>query len=75
MTIEQFNETLRSFKYHQPFIPFVIETTDGQSILVDDPKALGWNEGAGGFAAPDYSLVSFSADTVREVHFVETEAA
>jgi hypothetical protein len=74
MSIEQFDQTLRTFKYHEPFVPFVIETTDGRSIFVDDPKALGW-KGAGGFVSADYDLVSFSADGVRDVRFVTPEAA
>ena len=75
MTIEQFDQTLHSFKYHEPFVPFVIETTDGQSIFIDDPKALGWNESAGGFVSANYDLINFSADTVRDVRFVTPEVA
>lgn len=56
MTDTQFEETLRSLRRREPFLPFTIEFVDGKRLLIDQAEAIGFNGGAAGFIAADGSI-------------------
>jgi hypothetical protein len=66
MTAEAFEEALLRFKYHKPFIPFVVELDDGREILVERPK-LAFNGGAATYIAPPFELIDFACENVRAI--------
>lgn len=66
MTAANFENTLRAFLHRQPFEPFVVEMLDGRVIAVDRPKVV-FAGGAASFFTPDYDLVEFACEDVREI--------
>lgn len=73
MTPEQVEEKIIQLIHREPFIPFVVEMTDGQLLTVPHPR-LAINGGGAGFIGPDGGLVDFEFKTVRSIRFVGTEA-
>jgi hypothetical protein len=66
MTAEAFEDALRRFKNHQPFIPFVVELDDGREILVERPKLV-FNAGAATYIAPSFDFIDFTCEDVRAI--------
>lgn len=66
MTTEQFESILREFKYREPFQLFVIETDDQGTVLIDDPEAIAFAGGAGGFIGSD-EIYFFDSAHVRQI--------
>ncbi len=50
MTVEEFDQTMRSFVKRQPFMPFVVELLNGNQIVVPFPE-VGFGGGWPAFAA------------------------
>ncbi len=74
MTVEKFEQDIRSYLHQKPFQPFVIELTEGDFIVVDDPQAMAFCEGAAGFIGAD-QVHMFSAEQVRDMRSVAQGAA
>src|SRR5581483_11811098 len=53
MEAEAFDQSLRKFIRHIPFVPFTVELVSGSSFLVEHPEAIAFNAGVGAFIAPD----------------------
>jgi hypothetical protein len=66
MTVEEFEQTLLRYKYHQPFQPFLVELVDGRVIPVLRPKMV-LSAGTASFLTDDFELVEFASDEVREI--------
>jgi len=75
MTQDTFQDTLRSFLRREPFQPFVIELVDGRQILVDLPHTVAMGSGAGGFITPEYDVIFFSCEQIRDIRAATQEAA
>jgi hypothetical protein len=75
MTAEAFEQTLRQFKYRQPFQGFVIEKTSGERVEIDNPDALVFSGGSGGFLSATFALVEFSCEDVRSIRPIPQEAS
>ncbi len=75
MTAETFEQTLRQFKHRQPFQGFVIEKTNGERVEIDNPDALVFTGGSGGFLSPTFALVEFSHEDVRSIQPMAQEAS
>ena len=66
MTPEDFEKTIRSFVYRQPFLPFVVEQVEGPPILIDKPDLLAFNGGGAGYLSEEIHLIN--CENVREIH-------
>lgn len=73
MTPEQVEEKVIELIHREPFVPFVVEMTDGQSLEVPHPR-LAINGGGAVFFGPDGGLVDFAFQTVRSIRFIRIEA-
>ena len=66
MTSEQFEATLLRFLHQEPFKPFVVELLDGRVIEINRPGlALGGDSAS--FLTPNYDLVEFACEEVRDI--------
>ena len=73
MTPEQVEEKIIQLIHREPFTPFVVEMTDGQSLTVPLPR-LAINGGGAGFIGPDGGLVDLEFKKVRSIRFFGAEA-
>jgi hypothetical protein len=73
MTPEQVEEKVIELIHREPFVPFVVEMTDGQSLVIPHPR-LAINGGGAGFIGSDGGLVDFEFKTVRSIRFISAEA-
>lgn len=73
MTSEQVEEKVIELIHRQPFVPFVVEMTDGTHLEVPTPK-LSINGGGALFWGPDDSLVDFEFNLVRSIRVVDAGA-
>ena len=74
MSEEVFHQLLRLHMYREPFVPFVVEMTDGHSLEIPHPR-LAINGGGAGFIGPDGGLVDFNFKTVRSIRLNNAQAA
>jgi hypothetical protein len=73
MTPEQVEEKVIELIHREPFVPFVVEMADGQSLEIPHPR-LAINGGGAGFIGLDGGLVDFEFKSVRSIRFVKVEA-
>jgi hypothetical protein len=73
MTPEQVEERIIELIHREPFVPFVVEMNDGESLEIRHPR-LAINGGGAGFIGPDGGLVDFEFKTVRSIIVPNTEA-
>ena len=73
MTPEQVEEKVIELIHREPFVPFVVEMADGQSLEVPHPR-LAINGGGAVFFGPDGGLVDFEFKSVRSIRVMEIEA-
>jgi hypothetical protein len=73
MTPDQVEKKVIELIHRQPFIPFVVEMTNGESLEIPHPR-LAINGGGAVFFGPDGGLVDFEFKTVRSIRFVRIEA-
>jgi hypothetical protein len=74
MTVKQIEEKVIELKRLEPFVPFVIELVNGQSVQV--PHAgLAINETGVGFLGPDGDIVDVEFTNVRAIRLLNSEAA
>ncbi len=72
MEIKQVEQKLTEMVHRKPFIPFVVELNDGESLIVPHPPAF---DAAGAvFFGTDGGLVDFWFKNVREIHLYNSEA-
>ena len=73
MTAEQVEEKVIELIHREPFVPFVVEMTDGQSLQIPHPR-LAINGGGAVFFGTDGGLVDFDFKTVRSIRIVSVGA-
>jgi hypothetical protein len=73
MTPEQVEEKVIQLIHREPFVPFVVEMTNGLLLEIPHPR-LAINGGGAGFIGPDGGLVDFEFKTVRSIRFVDIGA-
>jgi hypothetical protein len=73
MRPEQVEENVIQLIHREPFIPFVVEMTDGQSLTIPHAR-LAINGGGAVFFGPDGGLVDFEFKKVRSIRLLGTEA-
>ena len=73
ITPKQVEEKVIDLIHREPFVPFVVEMTDGQLLEVLHPR-LAINGGVAGFFGPDGGLVDFWFKNVRSICVRDTEA-
>lgn len=74
MTVKEIEEKVIALKCQEPFIPFVIELVNGQSVQV--PHAgLAINETGVGFFGPEGAIVDVDFTNVRAIRLLDSEAA
>jgi hypothetical protein len=66
MSPEQVEEKIIELIHTEPFVPFVVEMTDGQLLEIPHPR-LAINGGGAVFFGPDGGLVDFEFQTVRAI--------
>jgi hypothetical protein len=74
MTPEQVEEKVIQLIHREPFVPFVVEMTDGHSLEIPHPR-LAINAGGAGFIGADGGLVDFDFKMVRAIRLNKAEAA
>jgi len=74
MTQQEFEEALRHFLRREPFQPFVVELLDGRFLFIDG-RSVAFDNGNAVFLAPDYDLVDFTFQEVREIRDASHEMA
>ena len=72
MTPEEVEERIIELIQREPFAPFVVDLTDGQSLDVPHPR-LAINGGGAGFIGPDGGLVDFEFKAVRSIRVSSPE--
>lgn len=65
MSQEKFEEIMRQYLYHQPFLPFEVEMQDGRSVIVDTEFAM--NAGMVAFISKEDQLIDFVCDEVKAI--------
>jgi hypothetical protein len=73
MTPQQVEEKIIELIHREPFVPFVVEMTDGTSLEILHPR-LAINGGGAGFIGPDGGLVDFWFKSVRSIRVENAEA-
>ncbi len=74
MTPQQVEEKLTELIHREPFVPFIVEMTDGKSL--DVPHAgVAFDDTGAVFIGPDGGLVDFEFKTVRAIRLTNSEAA
>jgi hypothetical protein len=66
MSPEQVEEKVIELIHREPFVPFVVEMTNGQHLEITHPR-LAINGGGAVFFGPDGGLVDFEFKTVRSI--------
>lgn len=72
MTPEQVEERVIELIHREPFVPFVVEMADGQSLEIPHPR-LAINGGGAGFFGRDGGIVDFDFKTVRAIRLNNAE--
>jgi hypothetical protein len=73
MTPEQVEGKVIELIHRDPFVPFLVEFSDGEVLEVPHPR-LAINGGGAGFIGPDGGLVDFEFKTVRCIRVMSGEA-
>lgn len=73
MTPEQVEEKVIELIHREPFVPFVVEFVDGQSVVVPHAR-VSVNTGCGGFIGLDGGLVDLEFTGVRAIRPITFEA-
>lgn len=73
MTLKQIEEKVIELKHRRPFVPFVFEMTDGQTVEVTEP-CLAINETGAGFIGRDEAIVDVEFKSVRGIRLLNSEA-
>ena len=69
------DETMRNFKYRDPFSLFVVERKDGRSVEIDNPSSLGFSGNMWFFFSADYEIIEFPRQDIRSIHAAKQEAS
>ncbi len=73
MTPEQIEVEVIDLIHREPFVPFMVEMTDGKMIEIPHPR-LAINGGGAVFFGPDGGLVDFEFKHVRALRPLTAEA-
>ncbi len=65
MTNKQVEEKLTELDHQEPFIPFVVDLLDGQSLMLTHPPV--FDETGAGYFDPDGGLADFEFKAVRGI--------
>lgn len=74
MTIKQVEDKIIALKHGEPFVPFAVELTDGQTVKILQP-CLAINETGMGFVGADGGIVDIEFDQVCNIRPLSAEAA
>jgi hypothetical protein len=66
MNEEKFTQLIREFIHREPFVPFQVDLTDGQRIVIDSPS-VAFAGTAAGFVSEKDGLVAFSCEEVTSI--------
>lgn len=67
MTPGIFQQTMRQFLRTSPFLPFIVELTDGTQLLVDAPHTVSLGTEVAGFLSPEYEFHSIRCEQVQDI--------
>jgi hypothetical protein len=65
MTVQEFEERLKSFLHRKPFQPFIVEYIHGERFEVDAPF-VAWNAGGAAYIGPNKEVFFFDHSDVRQ---------
>jgi hypothetical protein len=74
MDRETFEETLRTILRRKPFVPFVVELSTGEQILIEEPT-VAFSDGFAGYFSPSYEIREFVCDQVCNIRAAAQEPA
>lgn len=72
MTIKQVEDKLTELVHREPFVPFVVDLLDGQSLIV--PHGPAFDDNGAVYFGSDGGLVDFWFKNVRSIRLISTEA-
>ncbi|MBI2808793.1 MAG: hypothetical protein HYX68_27740 [Planctomycetes bacterium] len=72
MDIKQVELKLTELVHRKPFIPFVVELSDGETLVVPHPPA--FDASGAVFFGTDGGLVDFWFKNVRQIRLLSSEA-
>ena len=73
MTKVEFEASLSQFLHREPFLPFVVQLTDGRRLVIHEPPVV-FCDGAASYIDPaDGALVDFCHDEVQTFGALEQE--
>jgi hypothetical protein len=73
METKQVEERIIELIHRDPFVPFLVEMTDGQFLEIPHPR-LAINGGGAGFIGSDGGLVDIDFKMVRSIRLNSTKA-
>ena len=74
MTVQQIEEKVIELKHREPFVPFVVEMTNGQTVEIPHP-GLAINETGAGFIGPDGAIVDVEFKNVHAIRLASETVA
>jgi hypothetical protein len=74
MTPEQFQQQLLSHLKRQPYQPFVVVLTSGESFEVDEPSVAHSGAGAAGYIGPTGEVYFFDHENTQEFRLPHARA-
>jgi hypothetical protein len=72
MTIQQVEQKVIELIHREPFVPFVLEMVDGQSVEILHPR-LSIDYTGAGFIGPEGGLVGIEFKNVRVIRLLNSE--
>ncbi len=72
MTIEQVEKTVIELIHREPFVPFVFDMADGESLAIYHPR-LSIDFTGAGFIGPNGGLVDIEFKNVRAIRLLNSE--
>jgi hypothetical protein len=74
MTLEQFQQLLLKHLKRQPYQPFTVVLTSGETFVVDQPQYVAHSGGGAGYIDPTGQPYLFNFTEVQEFRPLTTEA-
>ena len=72
MVPQQVEKTITEMIHREPFLPFAVELTGGQTLEILQPR-LAFDDSGAVFLGPDGALVDFEFKDVRSIRLMKPE--
>ena len=72
MDKQTFEDRLRENIRREPFIPYVVERNDGETIIIGH-QGLVFCDGFASYLTPSHEFIEFNCEDVRQIRLVKEE--